>query len=366
VDRSSVTTRMRLENADWWPTNGEPPRNRFVGNGSCKSCHEAMAELQQTTPMFHAGVRAGQSEIIQKHRDLNFQEPGFHYSLKRTPEGAVTYSVSHGTESNTTDAIWAFGAGEVGQTYILEQNAAYIESRLSYFPSLGALDITVGHSDKPPAGVQQALGNRLDASTARRCFGCHTTAATASQRFEPEKATPGVQCEACHGPGARHVAAMSAGEEDRSSATIMNPAHLSSADSVDFCGACHRTSADVAAEMPANIGLASLRFQPYRLEESRCWKESGDARITCIGCHNPHRPLVREASAYDSKCLACHSEKPEPLGQNGAKTACKVGTDKCVSCHMQKYEVPGTHAKFTDHFIRIVSFAGRKGAAIPQ
>ena len=27
---------------------------------------------------------------------------------------------------------------------------------------------------------------------------------------------------------------------------------------------------------------------------------------------------------------------------------------KCVTCHMPKYEPPGFHAKFTDHWIRVV------------
>jgi len=319
--------------------------------------------------MYHAGVRAGQSVTVEEHGQLNFQESSFHYLLTGTPEGGATFSVSNGTESSTADATWAFGAGEVGQTYILEKDGDYLESRLSYFPTIGTLDITVGHSPQPPADTKQALGQKLDGSTLNLCFGCHTTAATSSERFEPEKATPGVQCEACHGPGAKHVTAMRAGDDDPNSTTIMNPAHLSSADSVDFCGTCHRTAADVTAGMPANMqnaGLVSLRFQPYRLEKSRCWKENGDARITCVACHDPHRPLVRELKDYDSKCLACHSLKPEAHGVKLPQTACKVATENCASCHMPKYEVPGTHAKFTDHYIRVVSAAEQTAGSPPR
>jgi hypothetical protein len=174
--------------------------------------------------------------------------------------------------------------------------------------------------------------------------------------FEPAKATPGVMCEACHGPGAQHVAAMKARDYDHPS--IVNPARLTPADSIDFCGACHRTWSDVAVEMPTYIGNMSLRFQPYRLEKSRCWKESGDARITCIACHDPHQPLVREPAAYDSKCLACHSAKVQPLPYTTPFHTCKVGTTNCVSCHMPKYEAPQTHARFTDHDIQVVHANG--------
>jgi hypothetical protein len=51
---------------------------------------------------------------------------------------------------------------------------------------------------------------------------------------------------------AQHVAALSTGHADLASAAIFNPARLSPVDSVDFCGSCHRTWADVAMGMPAN------------------------------------------------------------------------------------------------------------------
>jgi hypothetical protein len=35
-----------------------------------------------------------------------------------------------------------------------------------------------------------------------------------------------------------------------------------------------------------------------------------------------------------------------------------VSTSKCVTCHMAKYEIPGSHAQFTDHWIRVVRTDG--------
>ena len=135
--------------------------------------------------------------------------------------------------------------------------------------------------------------------------------------------------------------------------TIFSAKGLSPVDSVDFCGACHRTPLDVA-ELPAvNMGITNLRFQPYRLERSLCWGEKGDARITCVACHDPHKPLVRNTASYDEKCLKCHAN----TGSAPSATqiaGCTVGKSDCASCHMPKYEIPAVHAKFTDHYIRIV------------
>jgi hypothetical protein len=141
---------------------------------------------------------------------------------------------------------------------------------------------------------------------------------------------------------------------------IFNPRRLNPVALVDFCGACHRTLNDVY-EMGAT-GAANVRFQPYRLEKSRCWGD-GDARLTCITCHDPHQPLVHDAFVYDEKCLACHAltrSKKATLEHPGK--ACPVGKKDCVTCHMPRVIVPKMHAPFTDHRIRIV----RDGAPYPD
>jgi hypothetical protein len=129
----------------------------------------------------------------------------------------------------------------------------------------------------------------------------------------------------------------------------MNPRRLAAADSIDFCGACHATFWDV--QLAGERGLAALRSQPFRLESSRCWSESGgDARLACVACHDPHKPLVRDAATYDARCLACHG--PESHSASTGPRQCPVAGDACVSCHMPKYDVPEMHFKFTDHLIR--------------
>jgi nitrate reductase cytochrome c-type subunit len=102
-------------------------------------------------------------------------------------------------------------------------------------------------------------------------------------------------------------------------------------------------------------GPLNVRFQPYRLEKSRCWGTRGDDRLTCIACHNPHKPLIQNESSYDARCLSCHSpERAESHGASQSHAVCPKATAKCTGCHMPKYDVPEMHAKFTDHFIRIV------------
>jgi Cytochrome c554 and c-prime len=201
----------------------------------------------------------------------------------------------------------------------------------------------------------------MDPDEARRCFGCHTTASTVNRRFDPHNSIPGVSSESCHGPGTKHVAAIKAGKIEDGHRAIFDPRQLDPVASVDFCGACHRTWQDVVKSGGVGIGVLNVRFAPYRLENSRCWMK-GDARITCIACHDPHKPLVTDDASYDPVCLRSHvlSSAVDTAGHPGA--ACPVSDANCVTCQMPKYEPPVFHASFTDRWIRVA----RPGPSYPN
>src|SRR5206468_12312765 len=190
------------------------------------------------------------------------------------------------------------------------------------------------------------------------CFGCHSTATVKGGQLQLDHLMPGVACEGCHGPGEKHSAAVKARARNLQ---IFNPAKMEADElTQEFCGACH-VSFEKALLMPDQGGTNNLRYQPYRIQNSR--GHSGDARISCVACHDPHDKLAADASFYDAKCLACH------LATAGEKTtaarsapACPVSRQQCTTCHMPKLELPGAHDKFTDHWIRIV----RPGQPVPR
>ncbi len=315
--------------------------------------------------MAHAATRASESDSLQQ-APLAFQVGSYRYQI--ADHGAEKIlEISKGTESRSAVLLWAFGKGTIAQTYIYEQKGHFYESHVSFYTALKALDVTPGHPPTAPPSLAEGLGRRIPIEETLRCFGCHTTASTAKNRLNPRTLFPGVSCEACHGPGARHVAAMKSGDIELGLKAIVNPARLSPSESVEFCGACHRTWQDVVADSPVRIGTLNVRFQPYRLENSKCW-QGGDARITCVGCHDPHKPLVKDPAAYDANCLQCHlaagSAKKATDGSKeiDRRTACSIGVKLCVTCHMPRFKNPAIHATFTDHWIRIAA----PGAALPD
>jgi cytochrome c554/c'-like protein len=304
--------------------------------------------------MAHAAMHAGASDVLHSHPKMDFAVGRYHYEIKTDARHSL-YSVTDGTHTLTNSLLWAFGTARAGQSYLFKKDDGnFYEARVTYFSTLKTLGFTPARALASPKDLQEAMYRPVDAAEVRRCFACHTTASSIGEQFDEKKLAPGVGCEACHGPGAAHIAFIQGGAIPGASNDtpkhIFNPAQLIPVDSVDFCGACHASWWDV--RLSGVKGVSTTRSQPYRLELSKCWGK-GDARLTCIGCHDPHQPLQTNPAAYDGTCLSCHIPSGAQNKADHPGVACPVGDKNCVSCHMQKVYVPEMHYKFTDHRIRI-------------
>lgn len=353
--RKPMTTADHLQAPGWWPTKGSEPREHYVGSAACASCHSRIVESQKTTQMANAAERATPAAFAKYGitGPVTAAVGDYRYEVRESGDSSV-YSASNGAHSVTTPLSWVFGNGHFGFTYLFEQKGTFYESNLSYYPLIKGLDFTPGHIRSAPASLPEALGVPQDSDSMRLCFGCHTSAATTSNHFDPVQSTAGITCESCHGPGAQHVATMTLANDSNPASTFaLNPASLGPSDSVDFCGACHRTRRDIV--QVGLRGLATIRFPAYRLQDSHCWGSDGDARVTCVACHDPHRPLVEDAASYDKNCLACHAlAGASMVAKDHPGAACPVARNLCVTCHMPKYEIPGLHGIFTDHKIAVL------------
>jgi hypothetical protein len=319
---------------------GQAPFSREVR--SCGTCHAAEAKPHPATPMSHAAETVAECRVLRSHPLLQRTLGRYSYKIEREGEQSI-YTVSDGARKLVVPIKYALGVGAAGQTYIFEKDGQYFESYVSYYAEPDGLDITIG--DKPnPSNLADAAGRPLGVAATAECFSCHATDSVRNDRLVEESFIPGVQCEACHGTTANHVAGIAKG--DASLAAMKKLGGMTAQASAEFCGRCHRTWEYVATHGPHGVG--NVRFQPYRLTLSKCF-DADDRRISCTACHNPHQTVETAAARYDASCQACHAG-----GKAGAKV-CKVAGSGCSSCHMPKTELPGGHHQFTDHDIRIVA-----------
>ena len=361
------TTADRVTGQGWWPTKSPASTKGYVGSDVCAECHSAIASTQSESEMAKAAFRlSGGAAGQPAPGDFESGSYTYRFIANNTPPGYSLEVTSNG-HSISYPIVWTMGVGVHGQTYLLDENGGLYEGQASSFSFIHRIGLTPGHKPAEEGSLENALGMPLKAGEALRCFACHTTASSANSTLNTADAVPGVHCEACHGPGMDHVNAIFARQTGQARQAIFNPASLTPTSTIDFCGACHRTTMDVVLHEP-EPGAYTIRFQPYRLEESRCWQTTKDARLACTQCHDPHAPMVRDAHFYDQKCLSCHSLGKDARhdASSGAWAAtpkiCPRATANCASCHMPKSYVPEMHSTFVDHFIRIV----RPGKPVPN
>jgi hypothetical protein len=337
--------------AERWLPRRVPAEATFVGDQVCLVCHRDKVLSLSQSGMGRALETVADSRVLIANPKMTFRTNPYSYEIRRKDKQSL-YSVTDGRETISLPILYALGQGKAGQTYVLQYQDGLYESRVSFYKEVAGLDFTIGQPRTVPSSLKAALGRRLSDQEVLNCFGCHATGAINGGLIHLDKMTPGIRCEACHGPGGQHVSASNAIQP--SAELIFNPGRLGGDElSQDFCASCHRVNDEFS--LLKSMEVDNVRFQPYRIFLSKCY--SDDRRISCTACHDPHQPLKRDAAYYDSKCMACHSLRGSPAAVKRTKAlpTCPVSTKDCVLCHMPKIEPPGAHFKFTDHYIRITN-----------
>jgi hypothetical protein len=298
---------------------------------ACAPCHQAQTQSFANAGMTRALENAKTSPILKTKLTATLGR--YSYEI-----ADANLTVTDGKDALRVPIEWAFGQGAAGQTFLFQREGRWYESRVSYFSALKGLDLTLGMEAITPHNLLEAAGRLTGQAEAAKCFDCHATNVTKSPRPDLSAMTQGIQCERCHGPSESHL---------RNTTPMRKLGGLTTEEMSDFCGQCHRTWSQISIDGPR--GIQNVRFQPYRLANSKCY-DASDSRIRCTACHNPHKDVDTTAVAYDPKCLACHSVRSSKAGAH----ICRVASKDCVTCHMPRLELPGAHKKFTDHRIRVV------------
>src|SRR5260370_22036633 len=193
---------------------------RYVRREVCAKCHSQKNRTQSGTAMAHAMQSVFESPVLRSHPSLTFKYGRYEYEIIRQGESSL-YQVSDGQEKIVEPILYSFGQVQAGQTYILRHKGKLYESRVSFYTEIGNLDLTIGYAQNLPKTLEEAVGRAISADEARSCFSCHGTAALQGNQLTLEKLVPGVGCEACPGPAARHLTAIQTGTDDN--LYIFNP-----------------------------------------------------------------------------------------------------------------------------------------------
>ena len=310
----------------------------------CAECHQQGVDFWQTG---HARTlrRATDAESLVHLRRLDEQSSKLAEALRLHINAEQVRATDHRHGADRQLPLdWCFGSGHHACTWVGTLSDSWgttdlVEFRWTWYSELERFDITPGQSSTPGDDYFGGLGVLFDHPKARRCFACHSSYLPMHEgRLEESKLKPGVTCQRCHGPQQHHVAS--------GGAFVTESLHqLSQSESVRRCAQCHRSAEE---QPPSDITPENreiVRFQPVGLVQSACFQKSPS--LTCVTCHDPHRPLKAQDSGGIWQCVQCHN----PAQPDHA--LCSAGRrEDCLKCHMPQVRGKAP-LSFTDHWIRV-------------
>jgi Cytochrome c554 and c-prime len=308
-----------------------------TGDSVSATCHRAQATRFRGSSMAQALEKVDLSRILEQHPDIQFQEGLYHSRIMRQG-GHSILTVTHGSESVTVPLLWAFRRGE---TYVFEYDGAMYESRVSFYNALGALDHTMGAQGRAPENLAEAAGRRIDTVGARDCFGCHSNGGASKGTLHLADLNPGPGCPSCH--GSAQSTPTRCAPVIRWLRNCRTSVRFPPKKCPNFVGRCHRTWPQIMLNKLR--GVNTVRFQPHRLANSKCY-DANDSRIRSTACHDPHGGTRNQSRKLRTQLRRLPLREVTHEGLRRSQ-------NQCASCHMPKIELPGSHAGFTEHQIRI-------------
>ena len=352
----------------------------YVGGQTCAGCHREQYESWKTSDHALAMQPADGKTVLGNFDNARFTKDGV-TSIFFTREGQY-FVRTDGPDGALRDyrIAYTFGVKPL-QQYLIE------------FPRGRYQALSIAWDSRPAAGGGQRWfylypGERIHHGDVLHwtgllqnwnymCADCHSTNLQknyrlAEDRYDTTWTDVNVSCEACHGPGSRHVAWAQPGPAGRANGDparglVVNlkdaPGNrwtlapgesiarrtvpLATRAEVEACGRCHARRAPVGGDVLPGQPLE----QTYRVSllESPRYHADGQIRdevyeygsflqsamyragVTCSNCHDPHTARLRAEG--NAVCAQCHLTAKYDGPRH---TFHQAGTEgaRCVSCHM--------------------------------
>jgi len=373
----------------------------FVGAQTCVGCHTAQFEAWKGSHHALAMQPAETAAVLGDFSDASLEHSGVTTSFFRNGDKFMVRTDGPDGALHDYPIAYTFGV------YPLQQY-------LVAFPGGRQQALGIAWDSRPKdqggqrwfhlyPGQQLKPGDPLhwtgrDQTWNYQCAGCHSTNLKknydlAASSYATSWTDLDVACEACHGPGSRHVAwarahgegggYSSGGDASRMGLTNwlkptdgghweMNPetgiarrTEELASNELDTCAACH-SRRKVIANNPAPGEPYLDAYLPALLEPglyhadgqidgevyeygSFLQSRMHAAGVTCSNCHNPHSAKLRAEG--NALCAQCHlPEKFDVADHHHHRPGSIVA--QCVNCHMPTKNYMVVDAR-RDHSIRV-------------
>jgi tetratricopeptide (TPR) repeat protein len=358
------------------------PVATFVGNKKCMDCHKAEYDKWQNSHHDRAMDVANDATVMGDFNNAAVDFHGVQSRFYRKDKKFFVHTQGPGGKMGEFEITHTFG------WYPLQQYLVpFPAGRLQSLPIAWDVNEDKWYHLYPDAPIDP--GDWLYWTNAGQnwngmCAECHSTNLKKnyniqSDAYQTTWSEIDVSCEACHGPGSRHVAWAELPDMARPQTAhyelVVKAKGIGSRAQVALCAPCHSRRAilgdythaepDLLDSMLPSLLTPGLYFADGQiLEEVYVYGSFTQSKmyrrnVRCSDCHDVHSiKTVKEGNAL---CLQCHragiydtqthhfhkkkGEKGEPIKAADGKVLFAVGTGaECAQCHM-----PGRHYMVIDY-----------------
>jgi predicted CXXCH cytochrome family protein len=352
----------------------------YVGGQACVACHPRQAELWKHSHHALAMQVADSSTVLGDFDDARVEKDGVTSTFFRRDGDYFVRTDGPDGQLQEFKIAYTFGVTPLQQYLIAFPNGRYQALSLAWDSRSAATggqrwfhlypQERIDHRDILHWTGPQQNWNDM-------CADCHSTHLQknyrpAEHRYDTTWSDLNVSCEACHGPGSRHIEWANTPPDGRArsdathgltvqlreasgSAWTFEAGHPiaqrrgppSSRLEVETCARCHARRAQVGDDYQPG----QLMAQAYRaaLLDEGLYHADGQilgevyeygsflqskmyqAGVTCSNCHDPHSGRLRAEG--NALCAQCHTPAVYDGPQHHFHRADTAGA-QCVSCHM--------------------------------
>lgn len=322
----------------------------YIGSSGCRDCHRTHYDQWQLSD--HARAMGEASGALGSFDGAEVRSHGRVTRMsKKDGRPHVTFLDGSGA-ADDHEVRYTFGHAPL-QQYLIPLDDGRLQVLQVAWDTGGKRWFPM-HGDKDVAPDSPLHWRSLHANWNVMCASCHST--NLRKGYDPDKdrydtrwSEINVGCEACHGPGERHVRwANQPVHEGDPGLTPMRRKEDKKIDDLSLCGPCHsRRQAITAQEVLGEDYLD--HFVPELLREGEYFPDGQildevfvfgsflQSRmhrkgVVCTNCHDAHTgKLLAEGNKL---CVRCHAPERFDTPKHHFHSAEGSAGARCVACHM--------------------------------
>ena len=367
---------------------------RFVGGMRCGGCHPAEAAAWRGSHHDLALQEAHDGSVLGDFDGASLRHPHGEARFFRRDGGFFVHTEGADGALREFPVAWTFGVDPLQQLLVPLEGGRVQALGVAWDArpaEAGGQRWMQLFPDAAPGSPRHWTG--IDQNWNHMCAECHSTGlrkgyVPGAERYETTWVELDVSCEACHGPGAEHVAwaeasgaAAPAGRPGARGLAVDLPGRgawrIAPGEAIaertgpppgsaelDACGRCHARRGSIAPDYtfgrslldthrPALLDEGLYHADGQILDEVYVWGSFLQSRmhaagVTCSDCHDPHALRIEEP---DAACAGCHRSEVFAAPSHHRHREGSAGAS-CVSCHMPSRVYMEVDAR-RDHSFRV-------------